>query len=119
MTNSGTSEGGASGADNLASGYYGAGTGTFAAYLTTVVQHFNSSFGITFHHLEPLNEPGQSWWTAVDTTQEGCGFSLSNQELTIQDVQNSLAAKGLNTQVAGMDEFQEGTLNSANKTAAL
>ena len=118
MTNSGTSEGGANGADNLASGYFGSGTGTFADYLTTVVQHFSSSFGIAFHHLEPLNEPGQSWWTAGDTKQEGCGFSLSNQELTIQDVLNSLAAKGLNTQVAAMDEFQEGTLNSATKTAA-
>ena len=118
MTNSGTSEGGANGADNLASGYFGTGTGTFADYLTTVVQHFNTSLGIAFHHLEPLNEPGQTWWTAGDTKQEGCGFSLANQELTIQDVLNSLAAKSLNTQVAAMDEFQEGTLNSAPKTTA-
>lgn len=118
MTNSGTSEGGVSGADNLASAYYGSGSGTFADYLTTVAQHFSSSFGITFHHVEPLNEPGQSWWTAGDTKQEGCAFHLSNQELTIQDVQGSLASKGLPTQVAAMDEFQEGSLNSSSATTA-
>src|SRR5258708_17615437 len=88
MTNSGTSEGGVNGADNLASGYYGSGSGTFADYLTTVAQYFSSSFGITFHHLEPLNEPGQSWWTAGDTKQEGCGLGLTNQEVTIQIVKN-------------------------------
>lgn len=118
MTNSGTSEGGLNGTDNLASGYYGSGSGTFADYLATVSQHFTSSYGITFHHLESLNEPGQSWWTAGDTKQEGCGFSLSNQELAIQNLQNSLAAKGLVTQVAAMDEFQEGTLNASPKTTA-
>jgi O-Glycosyl hydrolase family 30/Ricin-type beta-trefoil lectin domain-like len=118
MTNSGTSEGGVSGADNLAPGYYGSGSGTFADYLTAVAQHFSSSFGITFHHLEPLNEPGQSWWTASDTKQEGCGFNLTNQEMTIQNVQSSLAAKGLITEVAAMDEFQEGTLNASPGTTA-
>jgi O-glycosyl hydrolase len=119
MTNSGTSEGGVNGADNLASGYYGSGTGTFADYLTTVAQHFSSSFGITFHHLEALNEPGQTWWTAGSTKQEGCGFtSLTNQETMIQGLQTSLASKGLVTQVAAMDEFQEGVLNSSSGTAA-
>ena len=118
MTNSGTSEGGVSGADNLAAAYYGSGSGTFADYLTTVAQHFSSSFGITFHHIEPLNEPGQSWWTAGDTKQEGCAFNLSNQEQTIQNVQSSLASKGLPIQVAAMDEFQEGSLNSSSGTTA-
>ena len=118
MTNSGTSEGGVNGADNLASGYYGSGSGSFADYLTTVAQHFSSSFGITFHHLEALNEPGQSWWTAGDTKQEGCGFGLTNQEVTIQNLQNSLTAKGLATQVAAMDEFREGTLNASPGTTA-
>jgi hypothetical protein len=121
MTNSGTSEGGANGADNLASGYYGSSSGTFADYLTTVVQHFNSSYGITFHHLEALNEPGAGagWWIAGDTKQEGCAFaSLTNQETMIQGLQNSLASKGLLTQVAAMDEFQEGVLNSSSNTTA-
>jgi len=118
MTISGTSKGGASGAPNLASDYYGSGSGTFAGYLTTVVQHFRDSFGITFHHIEPLNEPGQSWWTSTDTKQEGCGFDLSEQEEEIQDVDDSLASKGLVTQVAAMDEYQEGNLNSSPKTTA-
>src|SRR5439155_5644231 len=121
MTNSGTSEGGVNGADNLASGYYGSSSGTFADYLTTVAQHFNSSFGITFHHLDGLNEPGAGagWWIAGETKQEGCAFaSLTNQETMIQGLQNSLASKGLVTQVAAMDEFQEGVLNSSSNTAA-
>lgn len=112
MTNSGSSEGGVNGAENLASGYYGSGSGTFADYLTTVVQHFATSFGITFHHLEAVNEPDANWWTAGDAKQEGCAFSLSHQEETIQEVHNSLLNKGLTTQVVASDEYSEGVLNS-------
>lgn len=118
MTHSGTSEGGVSGAANLASGYVGTGSGTFADYLTTVVNKFNINFGITFHHVEPLNESGQTWWTAGDTKQEGCAFTSSGQEEIIQNVQSSLASKGLVTQVAAMDEYQEGVLNSSPKTTS-
>lgn len=118
MTVSGTSKGGVNGAPNLASGYFGSDSGSFADYLTTVVQHFDTSFGITFHHLEPLNESGQTWWTSTDRKQEGCGFSLSGQQDTIHDVQNSLSSKGLVTQVAAMDEYQEGVLNATSKTTA-
>jgi O-glycosyl hydrolase len=114
MTNSGTSQGGVDGADNLSTGYYGSGTGTFSDYLTTVVQHFKNSWGINFHHLNPVNEPGQAWWVAGNAKQEGCAFSLSNQETIIQDVQASLSNKGLSaTQIAAMDEYKEGTLNSS------
>ena len=118
MTISGTSEGGVSGAANLASGYFGTRSDTFADYLATVVQHFDTHFGITFHHLEPLNESGQTWWPAGDTKQEGCGFTLSGQEEIIQNVQASLAGRGLATQVAAMDEYQEGVLNSSPRTTA-
>jgi hypothetical protein len=118
MTNSGTSQGGAKGAENLASGYYGSGSGSFADYLTTVAQHFANNWGITFHHLDPLNEPGQTWWVAGDAKQEGCGFSLADQQTIIQNVRASLAAKGLTTQVAAMDENQQGLLNSTAKTTA-
>jgi hypothetical protein len=118
MTNSGTSQGGVSGAENLASGYYGSGSGTFADYLTTVTEHFASNWGITFHHLEPVNEPGQSWWQAGDGKQEGCAFSVSDQQTAIQNVQASLASKNLTTQVAAMDEYQEGALNSTAATTA-
>lgn len=74
MTNSGTSQGGVNGADNLASGYYGSGTGTFADYLTTVAQHFSSSFGITFHHLEALN------YKRVLASHEKYGWYLQDRE---------------------------------------
>ena len=119
MTISGTSQGGASGAENLASTYYGSGGGTFADYLTTVASQFSSNWGITFHHVEPLNESGQNWWVAGDQKQEGCAFSLAHQQTMIQNLAASLAAKGLNaTQVAAMDEYQEGVLNSTAGTTA-
>jgi hypothetical protein len=108
MTNSGTSKGGVNGAANLASGYLGSGSGTFVDYLATVVNKFNTNFGITFHHLDPMNEPGANWWTAVDTKQEGCALAFSDQETLIQNVQSSLANKGLVTQVAANDDNQEG-----------
>ena len=118
MTISGTSEGGVGGTANLAPGYFGSGSGTFADYLTTVANHFNTSFGITFHHLEPLNESGQNWWPAGETKQEGAAFTLVGQQQTIQDLQKSLVNKGLLTQVAAMDEYQEGVLNSPAQTTA-
>ncbi len=118
MTNSGTSQGGVNGAENLASGYYGSGSGTFADYLTTVAQYFANNWGITFHHLEPLNEPGQTWWVAGDAKQEGCAFSVADQQTMVQNVQASLSAKGLTAQVAAMDEYQEGVLNSTTATTA-
>jgi O-glycosyl hydrolase len=118
MTVSGTSQGGASGAPNLASGYVGSGSGTFADYLTNVANQFNTNFGITFHHLEGLNEPSQTWWVAGDAKQEGCGFTVSGEETMIQNLQSSLTAKGLVTQAAAMDEYQEGALNSTGQTTA-
>lgn len=119
MTVSGTSQGGANGAENLSSFYYGSGSGTFADYLTTVANQFSSNWGITFHHLEPLNEPGQNWWVAGDAKQEGCAFSLADQQTIIENLSASLSAKGLAaTQVAGMDEYQEGVLNLTASTTA-
>ena len=119
MTISGTSQGGVNGAENLASSYYGSGTGTFADYLTTVADQFSANWGITFHHIEPLNESGQNWWTAGDQKQEGCAFSLAHQQTMIQNLAASLASKGLSaTQVAAMDEYQEGVLNSSPATTA-
>ncbi len=119
MTVSGTSQGGVNGAENLSSSYFGSGSSTFADYLTTVANQFSSNWGITFHHLEPLNEPGQNWWTAGDMKQEGCAFSLVHQQTMLQNVAASLSAKGITTtQVAAMDEYQEGVLNSTAATTA-
>lgn len=121
MTISGTSQGGTNGAPNLASAYSGSGSGTFADYLATVAQHFAQNWGITFHHLDPLNEPGQNWWTAGDGKQEGCGFTQSGQASMIQSLATALANKGLTaTGVAAMDEFLEGSGNglATGNTAA-
>lgn len=118
MTISGTSKGGVNGAPNLAAEYYGSGPGTFADYLTTVTQHFATSFGITFHHVDPQNEPGQKWWVATDTKQEGCGFDLVGQERIIQDTAASLSARHAIAEVSAMDENEEGSGTAAPHTTA-
>ncbi|HKW17974.1 MAG TPA: glycoside hydrolase [Terriglobales bacterium] len=119
MTVSGTSQGGSNGGPNLASTYSGSGSGTFADYLATVAQHFAQNWGITFHHIDPLNEPGQNWWTAGDAKQEGCGFNQSEQATMIQSLATALANKGLSaTGISAMDEFLEGTGNWSSSTAA-
>ena len=53
MINSQSSTGAVGGCNNLASACYGTGTGGFADYLASVVQHFSSSFGIRFREAEP------------------------------------------------------------------
>ena len=118
MTVSGTAEGGVNGAPNLAGRYYGTGRKSFADYLTTVTRHFATAWGITFHHLEPVNEPWQKWWKAGDPKQEGCAFDVSEQARILQNVASSLARKRLVTRLSATDENREGSLNTSPHTAA-
>jgi O-glycosyl hydrolase len=104
MTRSGTSEGAADGGSNLQEKFYGAGSGSFADYLTTVVAHYHDTWGITFRTLDPLNEPLPYWWKADDRKQEGCHFSIAEQDRVLRDVGESLAAKGLMTRLSASDE---------------
>ncbi len=118
MTVSGTAEGGVGGASNLAGRYYGTGRKSFADYLTTVVQHFTTAWGVAFHHLEPVNEPWQKWWKAGDPKQEGCAFDVPEQAHVIRDVASSLAGKRLTTRLSATDENREGSLNLSPNTTA-
>jgi hypothetical protein len=83
-----------------------------------VTRHFATAWGITFHHLEPVNEPWQKWWKAGDPKQEGCAFDVSEQAHIIQDVASSLARKRLITRLSATDENREGSLNTSPHTAA-
>jgi hypothetical protein len=103
MTISGSSTGGAGGAANLSSAYQGTGANSFPSYLVTVADYFNQNFGITFRELDPFNEPdGTSW--ADGNTQEGCAFSLAQQETVIQNTNALLTGAGSITRIAANDD---------------
>lgn len=100
MTVSGCVSGNTNGADNLNSAYYTA----FADYLATVIQHYKSSWDITFRTIEPFNEPSSGYWK-INGGQEGCGFK-SHQSKMIKELGKQLISKGLfaTTQISSADE---------------
>lgn len=117
MTNSGSVSGADDGGqDNLNPAYYDA----FSDYLTTVVQHFKDSWGVTFDTLEPFNEPVSSWWRKGNW-QEGAHIGNATQNTMIKKVGASLNAKGLTTKLASADDnsIDEAidTFNSYDSTA--
>jgi O-glycosyl hydrolase len=85
MTKSGCSSGDTNGKDNLKEDYYD----DFADYLTTVVLHYKTKYGIAFSTLSPVNEPFSGWWKVMGE-QEGCAFSQENQHRIIREVHKSL-----------------------------
>jgi O-glycosyl hydrolase len=100
MTNSGSVTGSADGSsDNLNPAY----AGSFATYLTTVVSHFQQTWGVTFRDVEPLNEPIASWWK-FGGRQEGCHFERATQDATIKSVGQAVGKAGLLTYVTAPDE---------------
>lgn len=90
MTKSGCSSGSTDGTDNLKEDYYD----DFADYLTTVVLHYKTKYGITFSTLSPMNEPFSAWWKALGS-QEGCAFSQKNQHRLIREVHKSLKSNNM------------------------
>lgn len=89
MTVSGCSSGSEEGnVPNLRSDMYEA----FADYLTEVVKYYHDSLGITFHYLEPFNEPYSTWWKAFGG-QEGCYFGQAEQEKMIRILYDVLSQK--------------------------
>jgi autotransporter-associated beta strand protein len=102
MTISGSVTGASGGGDNLQPADFG----EFADYLTTVVQHYRDSWGITFNTLEAMNEPSSSWWS-LGGGQEGCHFDQGEQATMITDVGASLQIKGLKgTMASAPDDNQ-------------
>lgn len=76
----------------------------FADYMTEVIKHFRDDWGVTFDTVSPFNEPSTPLaWTAGGS-QEGCHYDLDKQNQLITELGNSLAAKGLTTEISGPEE---------------
>lgn len=100
MTNSGSVTGSSNGtSDNLKPAFQGA----FADYLATVVQHFQTAWGVTFRSVEPLNEP-VAWWWKLGGGQEGCHFDPATQNTMVKALGSALSGKQLLTRVSASDE---------------
>ncbi len=76
----------------------------FADYLTEVTRYYHDSLGITFHTIEPFNEPYSTWWTAFGG-QEGCYFGQKEQEKMIRVLYDMLEEKDMlgYTGISAMD----------------
>ncbi len=101
MTVSGTVRGAGDGGNNLQTAYYA----TFAQYLTDVVAHFKTAWGITFDTVAPMNEPSSGYWNSTTNfKQEGCGFLGTKQSDLIELLGAKLKKAGLTTTVSAADE---------------
>lgn len=119
MTYSGCSTGNtSSNKDNLRSDQYD----NFAEYLTRAAKWVNkdltSKFGenAAVDYIEPMNEPGSTWWGAHSSKQEGCHFSPGQTQIdTIAAQQRALVSVGLNhVKITGTDEYAVGGGNQGN-----
>lgn len=75
----------------------------FADYLTEVVKHFETDWGISFIGISPMDEPEIPW--APSFGQEGCSWDLAAQETMLQALDASLTAKNMSTMVTAMDGY--------------
>ncbi len=81
----------------------------FAEYLTEVVKYYHDSLGITFHTLDPFNEPYSTWWVAFGG-QEGCYFGQSDQEKMIRALYAKLQQKDM-LRYTGISVMDSNTLD--------
>lgn len=88
MTKSSCVSGNTDGSDNLKDDQYTA----FADYLTEVVRYYKDQQNITFHSLDPFNEPFSGWWKA-NGGQEGCKFNQGNQQKMILELYAKMSQK--------------------------
>lgn len=66
----------------------------FVDYLVGVVDHFRTTYGLTFKTIAPFNEPREvCWW--VGTNQEGCRFRLPDQRRVMATLADALRGTGL------------------------
>lgn len=72
----------------------------FAAYLTTVIDHFRHDEGVSFTSVSPVNEPDGDWWV-VGNRQEGGYVSLGLQQDVMVELRRELAGRKI--LVAGSD----------------
>lgn len=100
MTNSGCCAGSVNGSDdNLRADCYA----DFAHYLVDVCKFYKDSFDITFHSLEPFNEPVTNYWKA-NGSQEGCHVGVASQIAFLKVLAPVLKESGLSTVISACDE---------------
>jgi len=66
----------------------------FVDYLATVVQQFETRWGIRFDTIDPMNEPYTDYWRA-NGKQEGCHFERATQARLIRSLRAALDQRGL------------------------
>ncbi|KAL3695158.1 hypothetical protein R1sor_008809 [Riccia sorocarpa] len=95
------------GQDNLDVQHYEA----FADYLTEVVLHYKNEWNVNFDYLAPFNEPVEGFWNInrKKPAQEGCNFSIAAINKIICKLKESLAQKGLSTEISGVDSWSFNT----------
>lgn len=99
MTKSGCSAGAADGGANLPAER----EADFVRYLVDVATHYREAFGVTFHSVDPFNEPDVNWWRA-NKGQEGCHVPRDQQARVIVGLRARLDEAGLgNTVVSATD----------------
>ncbi|MEL4319967.1 glycoside hydrolase [Leifsonia sp. YIM 134122] len=87
----------------------------FATYLTTVVEHIESTYGVDFDTLDPFNEPNTNYWSTTlgsngwptsASRQEGAHIGPAAQDQMIKVLAAKLAAADTTTDVkiSAMDE---------------
>ncbi|ROS31320.1 Ig-like domain repeat protein [Cellulomonas sp. PhB150] len=131
MTNSGYTSGGASSTAEQVSTANNSPT-KFAKYLTTVVEHLEDTYGVTFQSVDPFNEPCTGYWstpsgrladgitpftTAVKKPQEGAqicpGTGAGQQQNLIALLAQQLRGSSSDAVVSANDETNPGNFNTA------
>ncbi|KAI0874410.1 glycoside hydrolase family 30 protein [Hypoxylon argillaceum] len=69
----------------------------FGIYLANIAQYAKTNWGITFHSVEPFNEPAANWWNGKTGTQEGCHFGAATQQDVLPYLRTELNSRGLNS----------------------
>lgn len=90
MTLSNSSTGSFDGSNNLNSSDFK----EFVDYMVEAAKHFATDWHIPLYGLELFNEPASSWWT-YGNNQEGCHFSVEEQETLISILHEQLEKQGL------------------------
>ncbi|KAI0099593.1 glycoside hydrolase family 30 protein [Nemania sp. FL0031] len=69
----------------------------FGVYLANIAQYAKTNWGITFHSVEPFNEPSANWWNGQTGTQEGCHFGAATQQDVLPYLRSELNSRGLSS----------------------
>ncbi|KAI1123206.1 glycoside hydrolase family 30 protein [Nemania abortiva] len=86
----------------------------FAVYLANIAQYAKNNWGITFHTVEPFNEPSANWWNGKTGTQEGCHFGAATQQDVLPYMRSELNSRGLNSVLISASD--ENTYDVATST---